>query len=214
MNRDMSDEISAAHERMAEQVMSDERLLSVLPDDASERLLDWTLRGLDAAAANASDAEDFLTRADALRAQARRIADAAAGSDGDPGALEALLTAADTEAASAATINEPTLAGQSPEMPGDAVAGDGALGDGALGDGALGDGAVFMAEPEPADGEPDMAISAPAEAASAATTDEPVAWPADPYPPSAEPDAVDAESPGGLAASFRGAARRIRGWFR
>ena len=81
------DAIAAAHERSAEQLMSDERLLGVLPEDATDLLLRWALDRLDAAAVEAPDPEAFAARADAIHREARAVADDAAATGGDAATL-------------------------------------------------------------------------------------------------------------------------------
>ncbi|MGD9894746.1 MAG: hypothetical protein AB7R89_22085 [Dehalococcoidia bacterium] len=95
----MPDEaIAAAHERAVEQVMSDEHLLGTLPDDLSQALLDWVIARYDQAAADAPGVDTFKSRADAIRHQARTIADASAEAGDDRAALLARLRAADAVA--------------------------------------------------------------------------------------------------------------------
>jgi hypothetical protein len=89
-----NDEIATTHQRLVEQVMSDERLLGLLPDDLSGVLLDWTIAHLDAAAATTTSTTDLQAQADLIRTQARRIATAAADAGDDRAALAARLNQA------------------------------------------------------------------------------------------------------------------------
>jgi hypothetical protein len=79
--------IASAHKQLAEQLMSDERLLGALPEDAAGVLLDWALARLDAASAAADDVNAFTAAAAAIRRQARAEADAAADRGDDAAAL-------------------------------------------------------------------------------------------------------------------------------
>lgn len=86
-----NDEIAAAHRRLVEQVMSDERLLGLLPDNLSTILLNRTIARLDAAAVTATSAAELEAKADTIRSQARRVAAAAADAGDDESALTARL---------------------------------------------------------------------------------------------------------------------------
>jgi hypothetical protein len=92
----MPDEaIAAAHERAVEQVMSDERLLGVLPDDLSRRLLDWVRAQIGQAAERAPNVEAFRNEVDAIRHRARTLADASADAGDDAVAFIDRLQSAD-----------------------------------------------------------------------------------------------------------------------
>jgi hypothetical protein len=109
----MSDDtIDAAHVRMAEQLMSDERVLGTLPEDAAGVLLDWALARLDAAAAAAADVNAFAAAADAIRRDMRAQADAAADRGDDAAALAAHLGSAPAVAAQEPDV-EPQTTGPS-----------------------------------------------------------------------------------------------------
>ena len=110
--------IDAAHERMAEQLMSDERIVGVLPEDAAGVLLDWALARLDTAAAAAVDVNAFAAAADAIRQEMRVQADAAADRGDDAAALAAQLGAAPAVAA-----HEPAAVPQTAEQAEDEAAG-------------------------------------------------------------------------------------------
>ena len=88
----MDAEVAAAHERMVEQTMSDERLLGALPEDAAGRLLDWAVQRLTTAAETAHDLSSYEAAADAVRQEARQIADGVAEEGGDLEALERRLS--------------------------------------------------------------------------------------------------------------------------
>lgn len=93
----MPDEaIAAAHEQAVEQVMSDERLLGVLPDDLSQTLLDWVIAQFGRAAERAPNVEAFWNEADAIRFQARTLADASADAGDNAAALLARLRSAES----------------------------------------------------------------------------------------------------------------------
>jgi hypothetical protein len=92
------DEIAAAHQRMVEQVSSDERLLGLLPEDLSRMLLDWAVRRLDGAKERAASVDDYYAEADAIRAEAMRIASAGAKEADDATALVARLSRAEAPA--------------------------------------------------------------------------------------------------------------------
>jgi hypothetical protein len=83
--------VAAAHERMAEQLMSDERILGALPEDSAGVLLDWALARLDDAADTADSVDAFAAAADAIRREARTEADAAADRGDDAAALTTYL---------------------------------------------------------------------------------------------------------------------------
>jgi hypothetical protein len=82
----MEKSIEDARERLVEQLMSDERLLGALPEDAARILLDRAIARLDDAAARAGDAAEFASAAEAIRAEARALAGRAAESP-DPEAV-------------------------------------------------------------------------------------------------------------------------------
>lgn len=77
------DDRADARERWAEQLMSDERLLGVLPEDAARLVLDHALARLDHAAERAASAADVTAAAEAIRTQARALVEQAAATD-DP----------------------------------------------------------------------------------------------------------------------------------
>jgi hypothetical protein len=84
----MPDEaIAAAHEQAVEQVMSDERLLGVLPGDLSQTLLDWVIAQIGRAAERARNVDAFWSNVNAIRLQARTLADASADAGDDTTAL-------------------------------------------------------------------------------------------------------------------------------
>jgi hypothetical protein len=88
----MDAEVAAAHERMVEQLMSDERLLGALPEEAAGRLLDWAVGRLTAAAETAGSAAAYEAMADTIRQEARRTADGVADEGGDLRTLERWLS--------------------------------------------------------------------------------------------------------------------------
>jgi hypothetical protein len=95
----MPDEaIAAAHEQAVEQVMSDERLLGVLPDDLSKTLLDWVTTRIGQAAEHAPNVDAFWNEADAIRHRARTLADDSADAGDDATALMARLRSAEVVA--------------------------------------------------------------------------------------------------------------------
>ncbi len=77
------DAIQAARGRLAEQLLSDERILGAVPEDAARLLLDRALAALDAAVTAAPDTGTFTQTAEAIRRHARDLADTAAAAD-DP----------------------------------------------------------------------------------------------------------------------------------
>lgn len=88
----MSDDtIASAHRRLAEQLMSDERVLGALPEEAANVLLTWALARLDAAAEEATDAAAFLAAAESIRQQVRATADEASARDDAAAALSERL---------------------------------------------------------------------------------------------------------------------------
>ena len=106
----MPDEaIAAAHEQAVEQVMSDERLLGVLPDDLSQTLLDWVNAQIGRAAERAPNVDAFWSAVDAIRLQARTLADASADAGDDTTALLNRLRSAEA------------VAGEAPPKPAGAV---------------------------------------------------------------------------------------------
>lgn len=82
---------ASAYEHAAEQAMSDEHVVGALPDDASHTLLDWQLARLREAASESSTEEEFEEWAQAIRVEARSVADAAAEAGDDSAALSARL---------------------------------------------------------------------------------------------------------------------------
>ena len=93
MNRDA---IAGAHRRTVEQVTSDERLLGLLPEELAGPLVRWIEARLDAAASAAASVDAYLSRADEIRAEARRIADAADHQSDDVSAFLERLKAANS----------------------------------------------------------------------------------------------------------------------
>ena len=100
----MDVEVASAHERMVEQVMSDERLLGALPEDAAGRLLDWAVQRLTAAAEAADSLAAYEVMADAIRGEARQTADAVADQGGDLETLERQLATSSIEASSTVPV--------------------------------------------------------------------------------------------------------------
>jgi hypothetical protein len=95
----MPDEaVAAAHEQAVEQVMSDERLLGVLPDDLSQTLLDWVNAQVGQAAERSPNVYAFWSAVDAIRMQARTLADASADAGDDMAALLTRLRSAEAVA--------------------------------------------------------------------------------------------------------------------
>jgi hypothetical protein len=72
--------IESARERLAEQIMSDERLLGTLPEAATELVLDHALARLDDAAARAVSVEALEAEAEAIRADAWSVTERASTS--------------------------------------------------------------------------------------------------------------------------------------
>ncbi len=79
-------DVEVARGRLAEQLMSDERILGAVPEDAARLLLDRALAALDATANAAADEAAFAQTGEAIRQAARAIADAAAEAE-DPAAV-------------------------------------------------------------------------------------------------------------------------------
>src|SRR5215218_4954024 len=119
----LRDDIAAAYQRLVEQASSDEHMLGALPEDASQPLLDWQLARLEVAARSSTSDAELHQRADAIRATAHSIADAAAA-DGDDGvAMRARLHAFDADedrpiegASAPPNANAPTAAVTSPPL--------------------------------------------------------------------------------------------------
>jgi hypothetical protein len=88
------DAIEDMHQRLAEQIMSDERLLGVLPEEATRRVLDHALARLDAAAARAVSVEALEATAAAIRTAAWHIVEQAAAAPDPEEQVRALLAAA------------------------------------------------------------------------------------------------------------------------
>ena len=93
-----SDAIAGVRERWAEQIMSDEHLLGMLPEDAARLLLDHALHHLDEAATQAGSVEALDEAAASIRSEARELAERVAAADDPAAALRAELAGSETEA--------------------------------------------------------------------------------------------------------------------
>lgn len=92
----MDERIADTRDRLAEQLMSDERLLGVLPEEATRLALDHALAQLTAAAALSADPEALRAAFETIRADIRALVDQAA-SVADPTAfIRAQITPAPT----------------------------------------------------------------------------------------------------------------------
>jgi hypothetical protein len=109
-------DIAEARERWAEQFMSDEHVLGLLPEEAARLLLDAAIARLDAAAVDARAVETLNAAANAIRRQARALAEAAAGADDPAAYLHAHLAALVAPGASAAPGED--AAPRGPEVAG------------------------------------------------------------------------------------------------
>lgn len=113
--------IESARERLAEQIMSDERLLGALPETATQLVLDYALARLDAAATRAASVDELETEATAIRSEASAVVEQAASADDAEAAVRALLPAEPAaEQTASATIDETA----SPEVKQTPEAGD------------------------------------------------------------------------------------------
>lgn len=121
----MADDMAAARERLAEQLMSDERVLGALPEDLTRLVLDHALKRLDAAAASARSESEFAAAGEAIRLETRALVDRAAESDKPEAVVRAALAASEatmsggdarpaTEAPGASPASEPESATQQP----------------------------------------------------------------------------------------------------
>jgi hypothetical protein len=88
--------IESMRERLAEQIMSDERLLGTLPENATQLVLDHALARLDGAAARAASVEELEAEATAIRADAWSVTEQASASDDPEQTVRALLGEAET----------------------------------------------------------------------------------------------------------------------
>ncbi len=85
------DAIADARERWAEQLMSDERLLGAVPEEAARLLLDIGLCRLDAAAARATSVAELDAAAGAILRDLRRLAARAEAAADPVGCVRAAL---------------------------------------------------------------------------------------------------------------------------
>jgi hypothetical protein len=85
------DSLEPVRERLAEQIMSDERLLGVLPENAARLVLDHALARLDDAAARAASVEELEAEAAAIRADAWSVTEQASAAEDPERAVRALL---------------------------------------------------------------------------------------------------------------------------
>ncbi len=107
-----TEDSAGARERWAEQIMSDERLLGALPEDAAGILLDRTLDRLDQAANGATTGQALDVAAETIRAEARALADQAAAVDDPVAYLRAAYATRDAQPAT--PVNAPVA---EPDMP-------------------------------------------------------------------------------------------------
>jgi hypothetical protein len=114
--------IREARERMAEQLQSDERLLGVLPEAATELVLDHALARLDAAAAHAPDVDGLSAAFDEIRGDARALVDEAAAAADPVAAVQARIAPAAPDAevmtgAGGTAVAAVAVPAESPVMP-------------------------------------------------------------------------------------------------